>query len=306
MLQLHSTYDKERLEKLSRMFDGDPRHGNMSLYLREHFNLKRVCDSCGRRTAHRIAVPSVIAEGSDWILPFSIRNDGQILIDLEKSIPDQSNFLSERITGNLAELGIISNPRGRKDDVVPIAANRKEYYATLRKNKRWDYKNVRKHFTCSVVTDAAPSQVLIWDSEVEYDYDMHWSATPGDRSCGYNVEAEYFQLLAKHGRLVLARISDERDTTVALGYCVPEEYELVFVTLKRRHGVQYRKYGLGNALFFMLFDYIYDNDLATPLSIRAALDRHNAVWNPVPVFKQRLEFADPAARQSILDRFAGA
>jgi hypothetical protein len=212
-------------------------------------------------------------------------------------------FFSERITNGLHELGIVLNPHGRTEEIVPIAESREAYYGTLRQNKRWDYKNVRKHFRCAVIADAAPDDVLKWGTEVEYDYDMHWDPTPGDRSCGFNVEAEYFQLLAEFGQLRIARISDERDATVALGYAVPETYELAFITLKRRHGQQYRKYGLGNALFFLFFDYIYDKELPTPLSIRAALDRHNAVWHPVPVFKPRLEFSDPQARQALIDRF---
>ncbi len=309
MPEIHATYNKNRLEKLSHMFDDDPRRGSATLYVREHFNLRRICDSCGQRTNHRIAVPSVIIEGPEWVLPISIRNDGQILIDLEKTIPDQSHFLSERITNDLPELGIVFNPQGRADDIVPIAANREEYYGTLRKNKSWDYKNVRRHFACSVITDASPDDVLKWDTEVEYDYDLHWEATPGDRDCGFNVEAEYFQWLAKFGHLVVARISDAQDATVALGYCVPETYELVFVTLKRRHGIQYRKYGLGNALFFMLFDHIYQKDLLTPLNLRSTLRdvpnarRHNAIWNPIQVLKPRLEFINLEARQWVVDRF---
>jgi hypothetical protein len=303
MVEIHATYDKRRLEKLGGMFDGELRRGNMTLYVQEHFNLKRICDSCGQRTGHRVAVPSVIIEGPTWVLPISVRNDGQILIDLEKSIPDQSNFLTERITDTLSELGIVSNPQGRTDEVVPIAATREAYFSTLRKNKAWDYKNVRKHFKCSVITDASPDDVLKWDTEVEYDYEMHWSATPGDRSCGFNVEAEYFQWLAKFGQLVVARISDEQDATVAMGYCVPETYELVFVTLKRRHGIAYRKYGLGNALYFMFFDHIYDRGLLTPLNLRSAIYKHNAIWHPIPVFKPRLEFLNSDARQSIIARF---
>ncbi len=312
MLEIHATYNKDRLEKLRRMFDADPRRGHPKLYVREHFNLRRLCDRCGQRANHRIAVPSVIVEGPDWVLPFSVRNDGQILIDLEKSIPDQSAFLSEPIINELPTLGIVLNPQGRTDDIVPIAATREAYYATLRKNKAWDYKNVRRHFTCSVVTNPAPDDVLKWDTEVEYDYDVHWEATPGDRDCGFNVEAEYFQWLAKFGRLVVARISDAKDATVAMGYCVPETYELVFVTLKRRHGIAYRKFGLGNALFFMLFDHIYENSLLTPLNLRSTIrevpniQRHNAIWNPIQVLKPRLEFMNAEARQAVVDRFGAS
>jgi len=76
MLEIHATYNKDRLEKLRRMFDADPRRGHPKLYVREHFNLRRLCDRCGQRANHRIAVPSVIVEGPDWVLPFSVRNDG--------------------------------------------------------------------------------------------------------------------------------------------------------------------------------------------------------------------------------------
>ncbi len=304
MAEVHSTYNKRRLEKLSRMFDGDPRKGNATLYVREHFNLKRLCENCGDRTANRgLAVASVIVEGPSWVLPISVRRDGHILIDLALSIPDQSNFLSDETTLGLEELGIVCNYYGQTEYVIPIAASRDEYYKTLRKNKRWDYKNAKKHFTCTVVTTASAADVLKWDTEVEYDYEEHLSATTYDRSCGFNVETEYFQWLAEHGRLVLARISDADDATLAIGYCVPEDYELAFVTLKRRSAVRYRKYGLGTALFFMLLDHIYDEGLLTPLNIRPVLYRHQIIWHPIQVAKPRLEFADPGALQTILDRF---
>jgi hypothetical protein len=151
------------------------------------------------------------------------------------------------------------------------------------------------------ITDRADVKMLLLEIE----------PGPGDRDCGFNVEAEYFQWLAKFGQLVVARISDAQDATVALGYCVPETYELVFVTLKRRHGIEYRKYGLGNALFFMLFDHIYQQGLLTPLNLRSRLRdvpnvrRHNAIWNPIQMFKPRLEFVNLEARQSVIDRFGG-
>ncbi len=303
--EIHATYNKRRLEKLSELFDGDPRKGNATLYVREHFNLKRLCENCGNRTENRgLAVASVVVEGSDWVLPISARHDGRIFIDLASSIPDQSNLLTDQAIRGLEDVGISYNPYGQIEYAIPIASTRDEYYLTLRKNKRWDYKNARRHFTCEVITSASAADVLKWDTEVEYDYEEHWSITTHDRSCGFNVESEYFQWLAEHDRLVLARISDADDVTLAVGYAVPEDYELVFVTLKRRSAVKYRKYGLGTALFFMLLDHIYDRGLLTPLNIRPVLYRHQSIWHPIQVAKPSLEFAGQGAMQTLLDRFA--
>ncbi len=306
-VEIYATYNKTRLEKLGRMFDGDPRRGNPTLYVREHFNLKRLCENCGERTAKRgLAVASVVIEGPSWVLPISVRGDGRIFVDLASSIPDQSNLLSDRAMAELEEVGISYNAYGQTEYVIPIAATRDEYYMTLRKNKRWDYKNAQRHFTCRVITSASAAEVLKWDTEVEYDYEEHWSVTAHDRSCGFNVETEYFQWLAAHQKLVLARISDADDATVAIGYCVPEEYELVFVTLKRRSAVKYRKYGVGTALFFMLLDYIYNEGLVTPLNIRPVLYRHQAIWHPIQVAKPSLEFSNPGAMQNVIDRFGAS
>ena len=73
MLQVHVTYNTRRAEKLRGMFGNDARQGNEALYVRRHFDLKRICESCGRRTSSPgVDVASVIVEGPDWVVPFSI------------------------------------------------------------------------------------------------------------------------------------------------------------------------------------------------------------------------------------------
>ena len=264
MADVLADYDRKSFDKLETMFDGDPRKGNAELYVRQHFDLQRRCPNCGSRTAHRgVAIPSVIVSGDSWVVPLSVYTDGRIELDLAKSIPDQSNFLRADAIAGLRDLGIALNLSGRTEYVIPILESRDAYYKTLRQNKRWDYKNTRRHFTCEVVADATPFDVLRWDAEVEYDYEEHPMATPGDRSCGFNVEIEYFSWLAENGKLLVGRVSEKNGPTVAMGYCVPTDYELAFVTLKRRSQIRYRKYGLGTALFFMFLDYIYDNGLTT-------------------------------------------
>jgi hypothetical protein len=307
MVEAHDRYDQRRLEKLRSMFDGDPRRGNPTLYVREHFNLRRICDHCGKRSSSdRLAVASVILEGSSWVLPVSIRHDGFILIDLDSSIPNQGNFFKPNIAAELAEFGIAVNEHGHIEYVVPIAPDRDAFFRSLRKNKVWDYKNARKHFACSVVTDISPDDVLTWDTEVEYDFEAHWNDTTGERSCGFNVETEYFQYLAEHGRLVVARISDPQEGTLALAYCVPEEYELSLVNYKRRTDAKYSKFGLGNALIFMLLDFVYERELLTPLSLGTILYQYKEIWSPVPTVKPRFEFSDRSVQQAIVDRFGGA
>ena len=127
--------------------------------------------------------------------------------------------------------------------------------------------------------------------------------TPGVRSCGFNVEIEYFSWLAEHGKLLVGRISEKTGPTVALGYCVPEDDELVFVTLKRRSQVRYRKFGIGTALFFMFLDHIYDSGLATPLNIRSVLKGHSTFLRPVPIHRPQLEFSNREALAAFLARF---
>jgi hypothetical protein len=303
MAEIHATYNKERLEKLAAMFDGDPRYGNPGLYVKEHFSLRRVCDCCDTRsTEQHLAAASVIVEGAGWVIPISIAHDGRIMVDLEASIPDQSNFLREPVIAELGELGIVCPSDAGVEYIIPIEPDRDAYFLSLRRNKYLDYKRVQRNFVCSVFTDATPQAVLSWDTEIEYDYEMYWNEKSGRCRSGFNVENEYFQWLAQHGRLVLARISDASDTTVALGYCVPGEYELVFVTLKRSIEARYRKYGLGNAVFFMLLDYIYDNDLLTPLNLASTLHQHKEIWRPVPIVKPGLAFANAQAKEAMLDR----
>lgn len=288
------------------MFADDPRQGSPTLYVREHFDLRRVCGNCGRRVnLKRFAVSSLILEGDTWVLPISVGHDGRILIDLEASIPDQSNFLCDRVIEGLSTIGIDCVTTGL-EYIVPIAADRAEYFGNLRKNKYWDYKNVRKHFECKVATDASPDDILKWDTEVEYDFEEYWHEKSGERRCGYSVETEYFQWLAEHGRLVVARISDSADVTLALAHCVPGDFELFLVNPKRRTEHQYSKYGLGNALIFMLLDYIFENELLTPLNLGSILYQYKEVWRPVPVLKPQLAFASVGARDAILDRFSAA
>src|SRR5581483_6060533 len=96
MLEVHPTYNNRRFEKLRAMFSGDARQGNEALYVREHFDSKRICESCGlRTTARHLSVASVIVEGPHWVLPLSVTHGGRIRLDLEEAIPDQSNLLTQ-------------------------------------------------------------------------------------------------------------------------------------------------------------------------------------------------------------------
>src|SRR5947209_13834104 len=132
MIEIHTTYNRERFLKLCGMFDGDPRQGNPALYIRGHFDLRRICDDSGKReTATHLAVASVIIEGDSWVLPISVQHDGRILIDLETFIPDQSNFFSERVIQGLAEIGVLCKADGQTEYIIPIAHSRAEYYKSV-------------------------------------------------------------------------------------------------------------------------------------------------------------------------------
>jgi hypothetical protein len=290
MLSIHPTYNKSRLEKLGGMFDGgEPRRGNISLYVREHFDLKRVCEHCGKRTTtNRLAAASVIVEGPAWVLPISLHLDGSLEIDLESSIPDQSNFLSRPALNALVELGITFT-REKIEYFVPIAASN-------------EGKKDRHGLSSRIVTDASPDDVLTWDTEVEYDYESHCERTGERLANGYNVQTQYFQWLAKHGRLVLARISDEQERTLGVAYCVPDDYFLCLVNYKYRSSAQQGD-ALPALLFRTLTDYVRDAGLATPLKLGSKLDASMERLRPVPLMKQRLEIANRIAQQAILDCF---
>ncbi len=303
MLGIHPTYNKERLEKLSGMFNDDPRQGNMALYVREHFDLKRICERCGTRTtANRLAVASVIIEGPAWVLPISLQHDGRIEVDLESSIPNQSNFLSDQTIEALSELGITFTDSGI-EHIIPIMADRDAHYRAVPSAEHETYKDAQEHFTCRVITDASPDDVFKWDTEVEYDYEKYWEANGDERTSGYNVQTEYFQWLAEQGQLVIARISDQDDGTLGLAYCVPEQYQLHLIRYKWRLTNRQQESVVANALFFTLIDHIYDKKLATPLNLGSALDRYMDIWHPSPVGKQRLEISNRVSRHAIIDCF---
>jgi hypothetical protein len=313
MLGIHTAYDKERLEKLSRMFDGDPRHGNMALYVREHFDLKRICERCGKRTtASRLAVASVIIEGSSWVLPISLAHDGRVLIDLQESISDQSNFLTEQITGELLELGITLTENG-VEYVIPVMPGSDAHH-----------QDAQEHFSCRVLTDASPEDVLKWNAEIEAlqrnqkpnlrpvtpemvgeDWKAYITAVTGELTYAYNVQTQYFQWLAEHGQLVLARMSDEHDRTVGIAYCVPEQYQLCLIKTKWSPAVPYQKSAVANGLVFTLIDHIHEKGLATPLNLGPRLENYMDSCHTVPVVKHQLEITNRVARLAILDCFGG-
>ncbi len=303
MLRIHPTYNKERLEKLSGMFHGDPLQGNVALYVREHFDLKRICERCGRRTtANRLAVASVIVEGPAWVLPLSLRHDGGVEVDLESSIPAQSNFLSEHIIEAIDELGI--TPTGKAiEHVIPIMADRDAHFRTIPDADYRTYQEVQRRFTCRVIANASPDQVLNWDTEVEYDYEAYWEANGDECVSGYNVQSEYFEWLAEHGQLVIARISDQNDVTLGLAYCVPERYQLYLMRYKWRLAAPQRESEVVSALFFMLIEHIYENRLTTPLNVGPVLDAYMDIWRPIPVGRQRLEISNRVSRHALLDCF---
>lgn len=304
MVDVHTTYNKERFEKLCGMFSDKPRQGNPTLYVREHFDLKRVCQHCETRgTTKNLAAASLIAEGDSWVVPFSVTRDDRIIIDLESFVPDQSLFFSERVLGDIEEIGIQCKADGLIEHVIPIHADRDEYFRSLRKNKIWDYNNARKHFTCRVITDASPDDVMKWDTEVQFDFDLHHKAKTGQHRCGFNVETEYYQWLAQNGQLAVARISDHEDSTLALAYLAPGEYELLLEIPKRRTAAHLKKYGLGNALIFMALDHIYEKGLLTPLSLGTTLHKYKEVWRPVPMVRPCFVFADLTAQQKFFERF---
>jgi len=301
-VQIHQTYDKQRLAKLWGMFGEDTRQGNPTLYVREHFNLKRICENCETRsTVQYLAAGSLLAEGDDWVFPFSVTVNGRIIIDLESSVPDQSNFFPDRVIAGLEDVGIFYNATGRTEYVVPIESDRDLYYDSLRRDKYWNYRKTQERFTCRVLTDVSADDVVKWDAEIEYDYEDYWKAK-GEHQSGFNVETQYFQWLAKHGQLVVARISDELDATIALDYSVPGQYELTTVNQKRLIAREYGRYGLGNTLIMMLVDYINDNGLLTPLNLGSVPYRHHEMWRPVPVPKPQFVFANPGAQEAILGR----
>ena len=131
MSRVSIDYDRTSLDTLESMFDRDVRKGSAELYVRHHFDLQRLCPNCGERTANRdVALPSVIASGNSWVVPFSVYHDGRIEIDLAASIPNQSNFLRADAVAGLREFGIDLNPMGRTDHIIPIMENRDTYYKT--------------------------------------------------------------------------------------------------------------------------------------------------------------------------------
>jgi hypothetical protein len=289
------------------MFAGDPRQGNHELYVKEHFDLRRVCGSCERRLSeNRLALASILVEGPSWVAPISVQNDGRILIDLEATIPDQSVFFSDAVLSGLAELGIFAKEQGQIEYIVPIEDDRAVYFKTVRKNEYQHYLNTKRRFNCHVLTAASADDVLKWDTELQYDFEQQWVAEAPSNACGFNVEAEYFQWLAENGRLVLARISDEAGDTLGLCYCVPGDFQLFVVTYKRRIGEAYAKHGLGKALIFALIDHIYDHGLLTPLNLGNILYDYKEIWRPIPgAVRPQLEFADRVAQEAFFDRFHG-
>ena len=307
MAEIHTTYNKDRFEKLRGMFNEDPRFGNAALYVQEHFNLRRVCENCEKRsTSKYLAAASLIVEGDSWVLPFSVTRTGAIVLDLETSIPDQSNFLREPIVSGLETLGILCNASGRLEYVVPICSSSSEYYRDRRKGRlrrrRREYESLKQQFTCRVITDASPDDVLKWDTEVQYDFEWYWQLK-GDAKGDRTTEIEYFRWLATHGRLVISRISDHDDETLAIAYFVPGDYDLSVVIGKRRVRASHGEYGFGNALLFMIIDHIYENGLLTPLNLGTVLHQHKEIWRPVPVVTAQLEFANLAAQLAIVERF---
>ncbi len=302
MVEIHAAYNKERFEKLGRMFGDDPRQGNATLYVREHFNRKRVCESCGKRTTtQQFAVASVIAEGPSWVLPISVRHDGQILVDLEESIPDQSNFFSEEIIDALGQLGMTYNSHGSIEYVVPVTSDRDAHFASISPDVCSLYERAREFFSCRVVTNASADDVLKWDTEIEYDY---LTAAGADRACGYNVQTQYFQWLADHGKLVVARVSDQHDVTIAIGYAVPSDYEFSFVAAKHRMTAPFSAYSFYNVLLLMVLDHIYEQGSMSPLSLGTSIGPEDeAIFHPIPVVKPRLEFSNRVARQTLIDCF---
>lgn len=305
MVEIHESYDGGRFEKLRAAFRGDPRQGNHALYIREHFDLRRICGACDSRTTAKYAdFASVVIEGSSWVLPISIQADGTIIVDLEASIPDQSNLLSDQAVLELQDVGIICRPQGRIEYIVPLAPDRESYYRQIPKKKYWEYKNTRRYFACEVITDASADDVLKWDTEVEYDWEAYLTVKRDEPGrCGFNVETEYFQWLAENGRLVLARISDEKGDTMALCYCVPGDYLLHVVNYKRRTAERYSPYSFGKTLIYMLIDHIYENGLLTPLNIGKDMYHYKEIWQPIPGgSKPQLAFEDRAALESIARR----
>ena len=305
MLEVHSTYNKERFEKLNGMFGGDPRQGNATLYVREHFNRKRVCESCGMRTsAQRLAVPSAIVEGHSWVLPISVTRGGDIVLDLADSIPDQSNFLNHDVIDELVALNVNYNSQGSTGYAIPLSANRDSHIKTIEGRIYEGYERIQSDFTCYVTEHAAPADVLTWDTEVEYEWQGYVAAATGERRCGYNVESQYFQWLAEKGLLKVFRIRNSHDVTLAIAYAVLSDFELSFISAKHRVSGDYRAYSFDNALVLMMLDYLYDQELRVPLSLGSVLGPGEYErWHPIPVVKPALEFSNRLARQTFIDCF---
>jgi hypothetical protein len=302
MLSIHATYDRSRLEKLDGMFGDDARQGNMTLYVREHFDLKRICERCGKRTtANRLAVASIIIEGPAWVLPISLQHDGQIAVDLEWAIPDQSNLLAPAIVESLLELGMTLT-RDDRDYIITPERDHDGLFRNASRDAYAKYSSAREQLGIRVITDASPDDVLSWDTEVEYDYERYCTDHDEERSSGYNVQTEYFQWLAEHGQLVLARISDESDRTLGIAYCVPGDYYLSLMRYKWKLEPEQR-YGVRNALLFALADHLDEKKIRTPLNLGATPDSVMELWTPAPVAKERLEISNRVAQQAILDAF---
>ncbi len=286
------------------MFGMDPRQGNATLYVREHFNRKRVCESCGTRTStKRLAVPSAIVEGPSWVLPMSVTRGGDIVVDLSDSIPDQSNFLSDDIVEALVALNVTYNSHGSTGYAIPMSASRDMHLKAIDVQTYDGYERIQSEFRCNVTENASPADVLQWDTEVEYDW-QEYVAASGERRCGYNVETQYFQWLAENSQLKVFRISDSRDVTLAIAYAVLSDFELSFISVKHRTSGDYRAYPFDNALILMMLDYLYDQELLVPLSLGSVLGPGEYErWHPIPVAKPALEFSNRLARQTFIDCF---
>jgi len=303
-MQLHPTYNAERFEKLCRMFAGDPRQGNEALYIREHFDLKRICESCGRRTTEYLAVPSIIAEGSDWVFPFSVTRDGRIRPDLEESIPDHSNFLAPPVVQELGELSILYNPHGSVRYVIPVEAGRESLNPTAGAKITSGYKEFAEQFPLRIWQDVSDRDLLKWDTEVQYAWHAHYFSSYGLRTNGYSVQFEYVQWLASHKQLIVVRASDHGDATVALAYLVLGDYGLTLLAAKcveKSHLLQ----GFKNFLLLELIEDLQERGVTTQINIGERLvdESDEEVWHLEQVAEPRLQFSNAIARQTLIDAF---
>ena len=300
MLQVHATYNSTRVEKLRGMFGSDARQGNEALYVRRHFDLKRICESCGHRTSSPgIDVASVIVEGPDWVVPFSVLHGGRIQIDLEESIPDQSNFLPEAIVGQLRELSIVANPQGDIQYVIPIADR------SQGDDARASYRAFASEFDCRVVTAATPRDVLKWDAEVQPAWESFVAAAYGQRPSGYTVQTEYVQWLARHEQLIVVRAVDSDDATVALGYVVPGDYQFTLIAAKCRYEAHFQE-NFKTYLLLRLLEELHERGATSAVSIAEPLfvEEDERIWRLQPLAATRLEFSNRVALAALVDAFA--